>query len=293
MVRPTLLACAATLAAVAGGTAIAAPPPPSITEFRLHRPASGPQQGTITAIARVALAGSVTRSEARRPDGTPRRLRGVLTLQGAGRSVSVSDTVRLTRTAHRTGTALLYFRVPRSAAKRLPPASRLRARVKVGLVGRPLRRALPARQEADLPMGLACLFGFCDPDPGPPPNAPVAFAGVDWTTTADACLFFDGPGYAGPNVVAADIRGPSGWWITMDGDSVTTGVGPDGAFAFTGFAQGPPPGFSQITVSIVGEFPDATTNPVRGTVGYTGAVIGGLAQQVALSTTATDQVVDC
>lgn len=292
MMRPlaVLLAAATTLTAVSAG---AAATPPSVTEFRLHRPASGPQQGTITAVARVALAGSVTRRESLRPDGTPRRLRGVLTLRGGGSTLSATDTVRLARTAHRGGTALLHFRVPRSRAADLPRNSRLRAQLDVGIGSGPLRRAVPARQEADLPIGLACLFGFCDPDPGPAPNAPVAFAGADWTTTADACLAFDGPGYAGPSVQAADIRGPSGWWITMDGESVTTEVAPDGAFAFSGFAQGPPPQFMQIApVQITGAFPGASTKPERGTVGYAGGVIGGLAQQVTLATT-TAQVVNC
>ncbi len=289
-------------------SAVGAAPAPIVQMLKIYNPSSGPGTGTFTAVARISLRG--TGADAMRaPDGSLRRLKGTLALRAGNRTIRASDSVRLQPGAETGGTAFLYFRFRIAQSRLLHGARTVVPSMLVGLEGRRMRAAvaptgtrLDARShQGPLPgvptawcMWMTPIFGPCTTISAQPPSPPVALTGTSGATAGSMCVYFDGPGASGPyvsNEFLAIIGQPMGWTIFVQqgaGGSIgAAGTYSDGsAWAQAPFSPGgvQSPGSTIVTVSGI-----VTRGALGGsgtaTLGYAGPEIGGLAQQMTLSTT--------
>lgn len=286
------------LATLAVVVPCAAAKPITIESMHLYRPTSGTGAGQFIAVVRVSTRGAVSQREQYAANGRLRRLRGVLTLRDGDTTITTADTVQLKPRAYAGQTALLYFAFPKTASAKLSADAQPTPSLTVALQGHrqtPVahpRRAATARQ-----WGFPC-FIMCDPDPAPAPPAPVAFAQTSGNAYAQMCVFFNGPGQAGPYVETIWLSTSSvdSWLIFADqGSDIAVS---NSAYSGSAWVQGPfsltaPVAGYAVTVS--GIIPPSTLSSGSGaaTISYSGDAVGGIPTTFSDVTVTSAQVQNC
>lgn len=299
MRRPRLVLPIAALAVAACGASSAFGAAPTVTSFQVHQPTG--QAESLVAVARVSMRGVVTREGSYNAAGSLRRIGATLILTANGRTARATDTVRLKHRAHRGDTALLHFRFPATAARRLGGATDVRADLRVGLVGsRQVRvrvAGTPAKGARDAqfnPGAAGCfdVFLCATVRHTPGPATPVALSGTVRGTTANMCVFYAGPDREGPYVEAVGFEGAqvgntvtTGWMVFADIGShfVIT----DGAYSGDAWVQPLPWTRDDYKTVISGTVsPEAIAGEAgTATATYAGDPAGKLARPVTLATT--------
>lgn len=300
MRHPRFAVSIAALAIAGCGAASALGAAPTVTSFQVHQPTDHPE--SLVAVARVSMRGVVTREGSYNAAGRLRRIGATLVLSANGTTARSTDTVRLKHLAHRGDTALLHFRFPEAAARRLDGATDVRADLRVGLLGaRQVRvrvAGVPAKgaREAQFNPGAAGCFDMflcATVRRTPGPAAPVALSGTVRGTTANMCVFYAGPDREGPYVEAVGFEGAqvgntvtTGWMVFADigSDFVIT----DGAYSGDAWVQPLPWTRDDYTTVISGTVsPEAIAGEAgTATATYAGDPAGKLARPVTLATTA-------
>ena len=135
-------------------------------------------------------------------------------------------------------------------------------------------------------------------DPAPAPPAPVAFAQTSGNAYAQMCVFFNGPGQAGPYVETIWLSTSSvdSWLIFADqGSDIAVS---NSAYSGSAWVQGPfsltaPVAGYAVTVS--GIIPPSTLSSGSGaaTISYSGDAVGGIPTTFSDVTVTSAQVQNC
>lgn len=272
LLAPLLIAVAiAGFALVAAPAASAKTVTPKVTELQLYRTPSGPQKGALTVIATADFRGAANNVRALRATRSLAKI--IVTLTGARRSITVSDTVRITQNDIAGSPVRFDIRVPQSMSRLLSKDKRVRikatlTRKRSTTSSTRLASATTARaQTSGWRCGLARANGFtgsCMFQNVAPPAPPVGFeqwqnggpaywsdAG-SWVLGGDealVCVRFYGGGYGSPNWYSIglndDANSATIGYVFAAGTS--TVVAANGSFSFPSYLDQWVGGYAQVT----------------------------------------------
>ena len=263
---------------VAAGAASATPATPKVTALKIHRTPSGPQKGAIAVIAAANYRGTANNDRTVR--GTRSLAKIIVTLTSARRSITVSDTVRLTHGNTVAGGRPVRFdiRVPLSTSRLLGNDERVHVkatltRTRSTTPGKRVLRATGGQAQMSFsPTPGDVFFTFTKYHRSPPPAVPVGFQQWQKGDEALICVTFWGSGYGAPNwySIGLNVSATDASIGYVFPAGMTTEVNADGSFSFGSYLDQWVGGYAQVTTGpqLSGTIPTSIlSNPVSSSTG--------------------------